>query len=137
MLFRSPGGRSVAAASSSSSSVDRKHYLIQWGVGGRFRFGDRWFIDGEAVGWQFMRDRRASTGADRFEAEDAVLASARAVVGFQVMPHLTIVAGPTYNVLVGWNETDLVTSGAVAESVLHNGGTTVRMYPGLLLGIRI
>ncbi len=121
-----PGGRSVTPG----SPADQGHFILQWGLGGRFELGARWFLDTEVIGWQFHR-------RSDFHQEHAVLGSARALIGFKVAPLLSVVLGPTYNVGVGWSGADLVTSGGFVESVTHSGGTTVRMYPGAMLGVRI
>jgi hypothetical protein len=121
-----PGGRAVTPG----STADRGHFLVQWGMGGRFNLTERWYLDTELVGWQLYRH-------SDFHQENAVLGSARALIGFKVAPLFSIVLGPTYNVGVGWNGFDPVTSAGIAESVQHSGGTTVRMYPGAMLGVRI
>jgi hypothetical protein len=121
-----PGGRAVVAGSPAA----QKHYLLQWGLGGRKRLGDRWFIDGEFLGTQYYR-------SDEWNQEDAVTGSLRLLAGVRVLGTAAVVFGPTYNVTVGWNNSDLVTSTGFAESVKRDGETSVRMYPGLTVGLRI
>jgi hypothetical protein len=121
-----PSGRSVP----SGSIADTRHYLVQWGLGGHRSFGDRWSVDGEIVGTQYHR----SSG---FHPEDAVTGSLRLLAGVRLASSVRLVFGPSYNVSVGWNGTDLVTGSGFAESVNRDGQTVVRRYPGFLLGVRI
>jgi hypothetical protein len=121
-----PGGRSVAVG----SGADASHYLLQWGIGGHRALGDRWFLDGEIVGTQYFR-------SSEFHPEDAVTGSVRLLAGVRLAGSLCAVFGPSYNVSVGWNGTDLVTGSGFAESVDRSGQTVVRRYPGFVLGVRI
>ena len=121
-----PGGRTVVAGSAAAE----KHYLLQWGIGGRKRLSERWFIDGEFLGTQYHR-------SSDWNVADAVTGSFRLLAGVRLAGSAAVVFGPTYNVSVGWENTDLVTGTGFAESVVHEGETTVRMYPGLTVGIRI
>ena len=120
-----PGLRTDATAAGS-----RDHYLIQWGMGGRFALDDRWFIDVEASGTQFHR-------TDDFHQEDAVAGSLRVLAGLRLAPQLALVLGPTYTASVGWSGTDLAAGRDIAEAVFRDGGTTVRLFPGLVLGLRV
>jgi hypothetical protein len=108
----------------------RGHYLTQWGMGGRFPIDDRWFVDVEAGGTQFFR-------ASDFHQENAVAGSLRVLAGVHLAPHLALVLGPTYTASVGWNGTDLAAGRDVAGSVFRDGATTVRLFPGLVLGLRV
>jgi hypothetical protein len=121
-----PGGRSVATG----SAADRQHFMLVWGFGARFNLQDRWSLDAEAVATQFHR-------TSDWVPADAVGASARLLVGIRLASSLRIVFGPTYNVVVGWNGTDLVTGSGFAESVSTQGQSTIRTYPGIVLGLRV
>jgi hypothetical protein len=129
-LLSAPGDIRGGRAVTPGSTADHGHFLLQWGLGGRFNLAERWCLDTELVGWQLYRH-------SDFHQENAVVGSARALLGFKVAPLVSIVVGPTYNVGVGWSGFDPVTSGGFAESVQHSGGTTVRLYPGAMLGVRI
>jgi len=129
-----PGGRNVAPG----SVDDRRSWFWQWGLGGRIRLTDRWFFDVEGLVQQL------SSATDQWngltigsENKDALVASARVLVGFRLAPPVTLVLGPSYNVGVGWNGSDPVTGPEAWQSVHRDGSTTVRTYPGLTLGIRI
>ena len=129
-----PGGRDVTPG----SVDDRRSWFWQWGLGGRVRLTDRWFFDVEGLVQQL------SSATDQWngltfgsENKDALLASARVLVGFRLAPPVTLVLGPSYNVGVGWNGSDPVTGPEAWQSVHRDGTTTVRTYPGVTLGIRI
>jgi hypothetical protein len=121
-----PGGRPVPTGSVAGS----RHTLFQWGIGGHRDLTDRWFIDGEIVGTQYYRSAF-------IHQEDAVTGSVRLLAGVRLAGSLCAVFGPSYNVSVGWNGTDLVTGSGFGESVDRSGQTVVRRYPGLVLGVRI
>ena len=129
-----PGGRNVTPG----SVDDRRSWFWQWGLGGRIRLTDRWFFDVEGLVQQL------SSATDQWNGltfgsdnKDALLASARLLIGFRLAPPVTVVLGPSYNVGVGWNGSDPVTGPEAWQSVHRDGSTTVRTYPGLTLGIRI
>jgi hypothetical protein len=65
-------------------------------------------------------------------------ANALRVTGIiRVMPHLSVLAGVAWNVMVGQEGHDLDLSLGGGQSVIHDGQTTVRMYPGFILGVQI
>jgi hypothetical protein len=113
-----------------TATGDKRHYLVQWGFGGRLTLDERWFVDLEAVGTQYYK-------ASNFDQENAVTGGLRALAGLRLAPQMSLVFGPTYNVSVGWSGTDLVTGRDFASATFHDGATTVRMFPGLVLGLRV
>jgi hypothetical protein len=74
-----------------------------------------------------------------------LLASTRAVLGFQIIPGLQAIAGISDNATIAWDGKDLDIGPGFFESVSQSGTTpgsttsttTVRHYPGLLLGLQI
>ena len=64
-------------------------------------------------------------------------ATTRAVVGLQIVPGLSAIAGISYNATIAWDNKDVDIGTGVFERVSHSGTTTVRQYPGLLLGLQI
>lgn len=64
-------------------------------------------------------------------------ASTRVVAGFQIIPGFSAIAGISDNATIAWDGKDLAIGTGVLESVSHSGTTTVRHYPGLLLGLQI
>jgi hypothetical protein len=104
---------------------------VQWGLGGRIPVRDKFFVDVEGIASSRLQfDDSRNDGA-------ALLTGVRVLGGYRLASHLTLVFGPSYNVGIGWEGTDPVTSAGILESVQHSGSTTIRMYPGLLLGLRV
>jgi hypothetical protein len=66
-----------------------------------------------------------------------ILASTRVMAGFQVIPGVSAIAGISDNAAIGLDGKDLNIGPGFLESVSHSGSTTIRHYPGLLLGLQI
>jgi hypothetical protein len=64
-------------------------------------------------------------------------ASTRAVVGIQVVRGLSIIAGISDNAAIGFDDKDLEIGPGFLEGYSKTDSTTVRHYPGLLLGMQI
>jgi hypothetical protein len=127
-----PAGNDIPGARTGGTAADRGHYLIQWGFGGRLALAEPWFVDIEAVGANYHR-----MGLSSFDDEDAVTGTARALFGYRLAKNFAVVAGPSYTASVGWSTTDLVTGRDFLSQVYRSGETTVRLFPGLVLGLRI
>ena len=66
------------------------------------------------------------------------MASLRLQAGLRLAPHVVLLAGAGVNVAVGDRRAATWTSAAACPSrVERSGATTVRIYPGLLLGLQI
>jgi hypothetical protein len=65
------------------------------------------------------------------------VASLRAIAGFRLAPDFAVIAGAGANVAIGTAGRDVDIGLGLPESVSRDGGTTVRVYPGLLLGFQI
>jgi hypothetical protein len=61
----------------------------------------------------------------------------RLQAGVRVAPYVNVLAGLSYNVAIGQDGTDANLSLTGLENVVHSGATTVRMYPGFILGLQI
>jgi hypothetical protein len=85
-----------------------------------------------------VRSRFASE-AYGFDSGDrnALLTSLRLLVGIQIYSRLTAIAGISENVAVGWGGWDLDIGSGFIEAVQRSGKTTVREYPGLLIGVQL
>ncbi len=66
-----------------------------------------------------------------------LLASTRVIVGFQIFRDLSAIAGLSDNAAIGLDGKDLNIGTGFLESVSRSGTTTIRHYPGLLLGLQI
>jgi hypothetical protein len=101
------------------------------------------------IGWRFLLDagrlqhlELEATGANIYPVwgahENAPLVSAlRLQASVSLAPHISLLAGLSYNVMVGQNGSDADLSVSGLENVVHSGMTTVRMYPGFLVGLQI
>ncbi|HVV17598.1 MAG TPA: caspase family protein [Polyangia bacterium] len=111
------------------------------------RSSRRWaFAPG--LGWRFPVERGPLRYVE-LEADAAQLrsdwswsgnspqvASLRAQVGLRVFRDLSVLAGAGASVAIGTDGQD-ADLGFGPQSVSHSGGTTVRVYPALLLGLQI
>ena len=114
-----------------------------------FQAGTKRFATGAGIGWRFPVDRGplgyAELEADWVEVRPVwhwinnapSVSSLRAQVGLRLAPHLVLVAGAGVNVAVGQDGRNLDLARGLPQSVEHSGQTTVRIYPGLLLGLQI
>jgi hypothetical protein len=66
-----------------------------------------------------------------------LLASARAVVGVELARGLMAIGGLSMNVAIGWSGRDADIGPHFLDRIDSSGGTTVRQYPGVLLGLEI
>ena len=66
-----------------------------------------------------------------------VLAATRVVLGVELVHGLTAIAGLSENATIAQDGKDLDIGSGFLEGVARDGGTTVRYYPGLLLGLQI
>jgi hypothetical protein len=115
----------------------------------RFTAGTKRFGTGVGIGWRFPVDRGplayAELEADWMEirpvwhwTENApAVTSLRVQAGLRLAPHVVLLAGAGVNVAVATGGRDVDLGLHVAQSVQQSGDTTVRIYPGLLLGLQI
>jgi hypothetical protein len=55
----------------------------------------------------------------------------------RIAPHVALLAGVAGNVAIGQEGRDLDLSLAGPQRVIHDGGTTVRIYPGFVAGLQL
>jgi hypothetical protein len=115
----------------------------------RFTAGTKRFGTGVGIGWRFPVERGplayAELEADSMEirpvwhwTENApAVTSLRVQAGLRLAPHVVLLAGAGVNFAVATGGRDVDLGVHVAQSVQHSGDTTVRIYPGLLLGLQI
>lgn len=110
------------------------------------RASRRWGTGG-AIGWRFpLQTERAylevEAGATEVKHEisdgtpAALVSSLRAQVGVRVLPLVALVAGVGANVSVATSGRDADLA-LMPERVVRDGTTTVRIYPGFVLGLQI
>ena len=66
-----------------------------------------------------------------------MLNALRLTADVRLAPHVSLIAGVSGNVVVGEQNKDLDLSLGGPQRVVHDGGTTVRIYPGFLAGLQI
>jgi Caspase domain len=119
-------------AGTAQFSRDSRRWGFGGGIGYRFRLDAGWLtsLDLEA---HTLNVRRV---ANSWDGRNPMVSSLRAVAGFRLAPHLVVMAGLTANVALGQDgqDADLALG---PGSVIRSGASTIRLYPGALLGVRI
>lgn len=98
-------------------------------LGVHLPFG-RFFVDPEVMTTGYFPDWNFQ--------HSTTLASVRVQVGYEPFRHFALVAGPTFNAAIGWNGEDLDLA-LLPQSVYRSdgGNTTVRLFPGFMLGVQL
>ena len=114
-----------------------------------FSAGTKRFGTGAGIGWRFPIERGplafAELEADWIEIrpvwhwiQDApAVSSLRVQAALRLAPYVDLLVGAGVNVAVATQGRDLDLGPDATMSVQHSGDTTVRIYPGLLLGLQI
>ena len=128
-----PGDKLNGRAGPAVVTVDDRRLGLGLGIGYRFALDFQWlrFLELEATGMAVQRE------LDFTDGDVPLLTAARAIVGIELARDLTLIAGVTENVSIGTNGRDLDLERGGLEQVMRSGDTTVRMYPGLLLGLQL
>lgn len=110
---------------------DRQTYSTHLGLGFHITppGGPMW-VDLDVVGTQMGN-------SSDYGERDSTLGTLRAVLGYSVAKHFALTLGPTFNVETSWNKMDYKAGLGVLEKVYRDGDTTVRLYPGFVLGVQI
>ncbi|WNG26764.1 caspase family protein [Cystobacter fuscus] len=108
-----------------------QRFSLGFGLGAHIPLGTRFWVDVDAVGSSVHLLREPFAGNN-------LLAQARAMVGFQILPRLAVFAAPTYNVYFAFlpEERRDMTRFTARERPLGNGGS-MQYWPGIQLGLRI
>jgi hypothetical protein len=110
-----------------------RRYAVGLGFGYRMLAKDTHFLDLALMSTAVHHAPFVGEGA----AANTALGSLRLTFGWRLLPHLAFLAGPTFNLAVGWSGADLDLGPSWLESVKRSGSTTVRMYPGFVAGIEL
>ena len=85
-----------------------------------------------------IRSRFCSSGCGfSAEGDNPGLASLRVVLGIEILRGLSGIVGISENAAIASRGRDLDIGSGFLEAVQHSGQTTVREYPGLLLGLQL
>jgi hypothetical protein len=135
-LFTSLGasyqpGDSLPSGSKTISRGDAR-WGADFGLGWRFPVvaGRLEALELEAHGMNVYRAWSAS-------GTPTMLNSLRLTADVRLAAHVSLIAGISGNVVVGEENKDLDLSLGGPQRVVHDGGTTVRIYPGFLAGLQI
>ncbi|WP_437302076.1 LA_2272 family surface repeat-containing protein [Sorangium sp. So ce388] len=109
---------------------DRPLVTYALGLGGRITFGERAFLDLDALGYS-LHDPSSS-----FEP-GAVLAQARALLGLRLAPEFAIFGGPSYNVAFGDTPEDARLSPYGSIPLRLGDSDAQRAWPGVVLGVEV
>jgi hypothetical protein len=107
----------------------------RWGYGGGLGwrqpigYGRLHHLDMEVVTTNLVP--KLSTG------DGVMLDTLRVTLALAVLPQMSLLVGAAVNVMVGTDGRDFDGLGAGWGSTYHDGATTVRLYPGFLLGVQI
>jgi hypothetical protein len=116
---------------------------------GTFTADTQRFATGAGIGWRFPVEygplAHLELEADWLEIRPTwkwidnapAVSSLRAQAGLRLAPHMVLLAGAGVNVAVATDGRDLDLARGAPQSVQHSGTTTVRIYPGLLVGLQI
>jgi len=111
---------------------DDREFSCTFGIGGHITPAGAtpFFLDVDAVGTSFSSLRHRH---DHYRQVNSL----RLQAGYQLAPHLAVVAGPTLNVQVAQDDVDRAPRDvSFAEQVWHSRGNVVRLYPGLVAGLQ-
>jgi hypothetical protein len=86
-------------------------------------------LDIEAVTTNLVPELSDGTGV--------MLDTLRVTLALTVLPQVSVLVGAGANVMVGTDSRDFSGLGTGWGSMYHDGATTVRLYPGFLLGLQI
>ena len=107
----------------------------RWGYGGGLGwrqpigYGPLHHLDVEAVTSNLVPE--LSTG------DGVMLDTLRVTLALAVSPQVSVLVGAGVNVMIGTDGRDFAGLGTGWGSTFHDGATTVRLYPGFLLGLQI
>jgi len=127
----SPGSDLVATG---PQHFERSNRRIGFGLG----FGWRFPVE---LGRVDSLDLEASSvdlyDGDHWSGDHPLVSSLRLTGAFRLAPRLAVFGGPGVNVAVGWSGRDSDVGVIDLQHVEQSGATTVRIYPGFVLGVQI
>jgi hypothetical protein len=135
-LYTSLGAGYTPGASADSSTLLITRDTARWGptfgIGWRFgvNVGRVEALEVEANGTNVFR-------AWGVNGNPAQVNALRLTSVVRLAPHVSVIAGISWNVAIGQAGRDLDLSLLGSGAVMHDGQTTVRMYPGFLAGLQI
>jgi hypothetical protein len=138
-----PGDALVAGTTPQRFARGNRRYALGLGAGFRqpLQVGRLRFVEIEVSALNVEPGFRSGSDDSGFSFDfgnDApLLASTRAIVGVELYRGLTAIAGLSMNAGIAWGGRDLDVGPGFLQRSDTSGQTTVRQYPGLLLGLEI
>ena len=138
-----PGDELAASATPQRFARGDRRYALGLGAGFRqpLAAGRLRFLEIEVSALNVERGFGSGVNDNGFSFDfgnDApLLASTRAIVGVELYRGLTVIAGLSMNAAIAWGGRDLDIGPGFLQRSDQSGQTTVRQYPGLLLGLEI
>ncbi|RKH38776.1 caspase family protein [Corallococcus llansteffanensis] len=128
------GGRHVYTTLIAGLGPDDRfqRFSLGLGVGGHIPLGSRLWVDVDVAGSQVL-----SKDAPFSSKSNNLLAQARAMLGFQIMPRLAVFGGPTYNAWFTWGEPGFAKLSTLPVKSHTGLDHRVQNWPGFQLGVRI
>lgn len=110
---------------------DRALIAPQVGIGAHVvPFGGRLFVDADVL------TSSGYAAPSNWKEDYGTFSSLRLVMGWQVLKHLAVTAGPTLNLFVHKANVLHRPGLGFAEYVLHDGGRDFRLFPGFVAGLQ-
>jgi hypothetical protein len=135
-LYTSLGAGYSPGADSDSGTLLVSRDMARWG----YSFGIGWHFPVLAGRLEAVELEANSSNIFRawsVSGNPPELNALRLTSVVRLAPHISVIAGLAWNVMVGQDKHDLDLSLIGLQSVMHHGETTVRMYPGFLAGLQI
>jgi hypothetical protein len=120
-----------AGLTTDAEATGDRPFSMSFGLGGHITpVPGPLFFDVDVVSTQYA-------GRGQWENQDRNLASLRLQVGWQLARRFAITAGPTFNVQTTWDGADYTPGLGIAQRVYREGDTTVRLFPGFVVGVQL
>ncbi|WP_437994578.1 LA_2272 family surface repeat-containing protein [Sorangium sp. So ce145] len=99
------------------------------GLGGRISIHQRAYVDVDVLGYTLHEPSTLEPAA--------IIAQARALLGFRLFPELAIFGGPSFNVAFGGTPADARLSPYGSAPLGSDATSTERAWPGVVLGVQL
>ncbi len=116
-----------------------RRYGLGMGIGYRqpLGLGRLRFVEVEAS----ALDVRAHFSSDAYgfarSDGDPILASLRGLLGIEITSDVSAIVGVSANTAIAWGGRDLDIGSGFLQATQHSGKTTVREYPGIVIGLQM
>jgi hypothetical protein len=95
------------------------------------------FLEVEASALNVRSSFRSSAFGFESDGDRPMLASLRALLGIGIAGNVSAIVGISANTAIAWGGRDLDIGSGLLQATQHSGETTVREYPGVVLGLQM